>query len=297
LSPDGRLAAWRVRSYEQNVGQSEDAHIRVGEMATGRQVRKIPVDGPAVFAFSADSRLLGVAAADGVQLWEIVSGKQVGALPPPEGILALQRRACAAAIAFSPDGRTLATGHADSTILLWDVLRRSGTRGRAPTDAERDKMWADLAGADAPRAYVAIGRFVDDPGRGVLLIKERLRPVPPPPEAEMRALLKDLASEQFKVRDAAERKLREYGERAEAALRKALADNPPLEARRRIEAILAARVQPLTGLPLRGLRAVQVLEWIGSDAAREVLEDLARGAEAAGLTQAAKDSLSRLKAR
>ena len=54
-----------------------------------------------------------------VQLWEIVTGKERRAFHGHRGPIE--------ALAFSPDGKTLASGSADTTILLWDVTgeRRS----------------------------------------------------------------------------------------------------------------------------------------------------------------------------
>jgi hypothetical protein len=85
------------------------------------------------------------------------------------------------------------------------------------------------------------------------------------------------------------------GDLAEPALRTALAANPPLEVRRRIERLLGEiqtrLVPPET---LAALRAVEALESMGSADARGVLAELARGAPAARLTQEARASLERL---
>jgi hypothetical protein len=53
-------------------------------------------------------------------------------------------------------------------------------------------------------------------------------------------------------------------------------------------------MQILTGDTLRGLRALEALETIGTPAARQELDRLARGAEAALLTREAQASLQRL---
>jgi hypothetical protein len=277
----------------------EHGAIRLGDMASGRQVHKLPVEGAAVFAFSADGRLFAVADPAGVRLWETASWKPVGSIPAPDRAGLPPDRPCASSLDFSPDGRTLATGHADGTILLWDATLRGSSRGGPLTAAGCEALWADLAGADAARAHAAVWRLADDPRESVPFLKGRLRPVTPAAPAVVRSLLDDLDSDRFQAREAAERKLRELGERAGPPLREALKGKPSLEKRRRAEAVLAALEAPgpLSGEPLRAWRAVQALERINSPEARHALEALARGLESARLTRAAKDALARLKGR
>jgi hypothetical protein len=83
------------------------------------------------------------------------------------------------------------------------------------------------------------------------------------------------------------------GERREPALRAALAANPSPEQRNRIEKLLAG---PFAVPPesVRFLRAVQALEAIGSPAACELLQDLAKGDATAAETKAAAAALARL---
>ena len=82
---------------------------------------------------------------------------------------------------------------------------------------------------------------------------------------------------------------------AEPALRKVLTGKPSLEARRRAEALLEKLRGPVTSPEhLRALRVVEVLEHVGTPAAREVLTILANGAPGARPTRAAKAALARL---
>jgi hypothetical protein len=83
----------------------------------------------------------------------------------------------------------------------------------------------------------------------------------------------------------------ELGQAAEPYLRKTLARNPPLDTRRRIEALLASLAEP------RQDRALQVLESIGTEPARRLLDELATGMPEARLTEGAKQSLDRLSTR
>ena len=101
-------------------------------------------------------------------------------------------------------------------------------------------------------------------------------------------------SASFAKRDAASKRLKELGVSAEPALRKRLADNPPLETRLRVELLLksiAEAPQPLTTEDLRSLRAVAVLARIHSTRARQILEELAHGPNSAPLTVAARATL------
>jgi hypothetical protein len=85
-----------------------------------------------------------------------------------------------------------------------------------------------------------------------------------------------------------------YAEVAESALEAVLKGQPSAEARRRTEQLLAKVQKELTGEALRALRAVEVLEHIGTPEASRVLESLAKGAPGARLTGEAKASLDRL---
>ena len=84
----------------------------------------------------------------------------------------------------------------------------------------------------------------------------------------------------------------------EPFLRRALKQKPTLELRRRIEDVLASR-PPLysDNAPpdrLRELRAVEVLEHIGSAEAQRLLAKLAAGAPSARLTREAQAARKRL---
>jgi RNA polymerase sigma factor (sigma-70 family) len=296
LSPDGRRLAARIHTRRHNSEKDVYDDLRLGDTATGRELARLRLDAPAVFAFSGDGRLLAVADATGARLWETASGKEVGRLRAPDGTARPPGRGFARSLALSPDGRTLATGHADGTILLWDATHRDGTHGEPLAGTESDTLWADLGGADAARAYAAVWRLVDDPPRAVALLREHLRPMTRPAAEAVRPLLDDLDSDRFEVRTVAEGRLRELGEGAAPVLREALKDNPSPQRRRRVEAVLEALDTSglLTGESLRGARAVQVLERIGSPEARQALERVAGGVESARLTQEAKAALERL---
>jgi hypothetical protein len=119
-----------------------------------------------------------------------------------------------------------------------------------------------------------------------------VRPADP---ARVQRLLVGLDSKSFAAREKARKELEELGDSAAAALGKALEEKPSLESRRRIQALLQRLRRPVANAETRrGLRALAVLEDIGTPEARKVLEALAAGLPAARLTQEARESLERL---
>jgi len=105
-----------------------------------------------------------------------------------------------------------------------------------------------------------------------------------------------LDADSFVERQKAAKDLAALGRMAEEPLKTALAGKPSAEARQAIEDLLD-KLRDKGGPPLelvRPLRAVEVLEDLGTSEARKVLEVLARGQAEAPLTVAARDALGRL---
>jgi hypothetical protein len=199
-------------------------------------------------------------------------------------------------LAFSPDGKTLASGHNDSTILVWDIPEASwaGAAKAAANPKDLERWWDDLAGADAKKAHIAIWELTDRPEQAVPLLQDRLKPASAVPRDQVRQLLRDLDTKEFKTREAASKRLANLAEDVEPALQQALKVSTSAEQRRRIEGLLAApRIVP-AGDKLRHLRVLEVLEHIGTPDGLQVLQGLAKGAPEARLTQEAKAALERL---
>jgi WD40 repeat protein len=136
FSPDGRLLA----------AADEGAQVKFWEVATGKLARTLaepPAEGISAqivaLAFSPDGRRLAAGEArvldagrryDGwIKLWDleagrVVRGARAHALEPDM-------------IAFSPDGRLLASGGADGGVKLWDLnLGELKTLSRSPLEAK-----------------------------------------------------------------------------------------------------------------------------------------------------------------
>ena len=111
------------------------------------------------------------------------------------------------------------------------------------------------------------------------LLRERLQPIAEVKPQRIQQWIADLDSGGFAVRDRATKELERLAELAEPALRKALAKPPSLEVRLRLQRVLET-VTAFTLSPdrMRQVRGVEVLEAIGSPAARKHLEKLVSGA-------------------
>ena len=286
VSPDGKFLA---------IG-SDNRALALHDLATGEQVRRQEPLPEAVYAlvFSPDSRTLawGALGAPGVHLVETATlGERQSLTGHRGGICSL---------AFTADGRTLLSGSEDATVLVWDLTRPAGdaeSRAGPPSAAELEARWKDLAGDDAARAYAAVRRLAAAPAEAVPFLAARLRPVPAADEQQLSRLIAALDGDTFAARDKAARELTALGERATAALRKALAGARSPEARRALQALLdrqARADQTPTGERLRGLRAVEALENAATPQVRRLLAALAAGAPEACRTAEAKAALNRL---
>jgi WD40 repeat protein len=294
FSPDDSFLA----SAPDGTHGYKGAPIRVYHVPSGREVARFFVHPETEDrttritsqAFSPDNRLLAVGVADEqpVRLIEIASGKARAVLGGHRGQ--------AASLAFSPDGSTLASGGADNVIFLWDA---TGVRTRKPVAKPGDKelaaWWNDLADSDTARAAGGLTAFIQAQDRSVAFLMERLRPVAALDRKHVAHLLTDLDGDTFEAREAASRELARLGELAEAALREAMKGKPSAEAKRRLEELLDKLDRHV--LPpeiLRGARAVEALEHIGTPDARKLLEALANGDANARQTRDAKAALRRL---
>jgi WD40 repeat protein len=284
FSVDGKLLA--TMDYGAGVGYL--VHLWDVETGKERSVFQVP-DYPGTVAFSPDGKQMATAVAEAIILWELATRQ--------EYVRLLGHEADVGSLAFAPDGKTLAVGLHGGSTLIWDLLAQPGGGGESgkllpPEDLK--SLWTDLAAQDAAKAYQAMCALARTPTRALPFLKRHLSPTPDLDVKLIRGLLRDLDDPKFATRSRAARELAQVGTEAEAELQRALARKPTLEVARRVEAILAVPAAQRVPDKRRRLRAIQVLEWIGMPAARQVLQTLATGTPQAQETQEAEISLERL---
>jgi WD40 repeat protein len=270
LSADGRLLV-----LCEGRERSRHSLFHVWEVATGGLICDSGRDlcGSCAPVFSADGWGLFTAGVEGgVRAWDLRSGNPAGDfVTGPSEILAL---------ALSPDGTRLASGAADTTVLIWDVkgLFRSPHRP-PPSDPELARLWSCLGEAVARRAYRSMDRLSGSPEQVVPFLAAKLKAFAAPGPDAIRKLIADLDDESFAVRQRAVAELERLAPVVAPALRRAVEKPASLESGKRVEKILRTLEAPRTNRgQLQILRGISVLERIGTAEARRALRDLANAA-------------------
>lgn len=286
FSPDGRWLAWVNR----------DSEIRLYDLDTGKEVRRCRGSSRFIscLAFAPDGRTLASASMSDpvIYLWETASGRVRHRLTGHQGRIFK--------LLFSADSKRLLSGSEDTTALLWDLIGGRGEYIRVKT-VNIPARWDDLMSEDAETACQAQRILIATAGPTVDFLRKQLQPVPVPDPKRIAGLIADLDHDEFARRANAVRELEKMGDAIELTLRAAGTDAKSAEIRRRIEALLAKLPDTERRTPsaarLRMLRAIEVLERIGTAGARELLRKLADGAAGARQTHEAKAALRRLTSR
>ncbi len=283
LSPVGRLVGFagadRVgRVFESMTGQS----IASFESDEGRSM-------PRCIRFHPTRRdLVALSGRNGtVDVWSMVTGKRVLTLSGHESEVS--------SLSFSADGSLLASGSGDSTILIWRLPPLPVLEAMTHDEPRLEALWRDLGSTDGRRGFLAIHELARDADGAVALIGARL-PVAAGDDDRITRLIEQLDADSFAAREDAAERLRGMGRLAMDALRNAIETSDSAEVRYRARALLEAMASPriTDERMVRTVRAIEVLETIGTDAAVELLKRYAGGAPTALVTERASAALRRL---
>jgi RNA polymerase sigma factor (sigma-70 family) len=296
ISPDSTTIAAIHWTHALNAGRSSgEDRVALYDLATGRLLHQwndsgLQANMLEALTFSDDGRLLASSDQTSIHVWETATGAKLRTFHG--------HRAEITSLGFDHDSRRLVSSSFDSTVLCWDLTGRMRGGKLQPlhlTAADLDARWRDLADCDAAKAYRAIWELTASGEQAVSFLKRHLHPVPHPDPKRIVQLISELDSTAFAVRQSAFAELKKMDVLAAQALRKTMRANPPLELRRRIESLLQGIHAPVPSAEiLRALRAVAVLEHIGSQPARQFTRTLAKGAPDARLTREAGAALGRL---
>jgi WD40 repeat protein len=289
VSGDGQLVV-EGPDWEQWYFGDFDGPLRLLDAATGAE-KRVVANMPRIrdFALSPDGKLLAACSTDGVRLWDTATGTLQAECGGHRGVVTT--------IVFSPDGAALVSAAYDGTLLVWEVAAltsRPAAKGLAA--GELQSLWEDLAAANPASAAKAMQRLAGQPQQAGPFLRDRLRAATAPTAADIAKLVADLDDARPKTREAASAQLKQLAELAVPALQACLAGTPTLEQRRRVDLLLARLGEPLQdAAKLRALRAVELLQWLATPEAIEVLQRLAAGADGAYETREARAALRRIK--
>lgn len=106
-------------SYDGKVLATGGRAVKLWDVATGNALRTLPGDARAL-SFSPDQQTLAGTGGIEIKLWNVTTGQELHTFEGSQ--LGVD------SVAFGPDGKLLAVGNSDNSIILWDSVNREKAR-------------------------------------------------------------------------------------------------------------------------------------------------------------------------
>jgi WD40 repeat protein len=300
-SPDFTLlGAIAALPAGEGLGVKERAEkVEVFEALTCQRICSLAAGPVNHFAFGPDNQTLITIDRQGITLWDLASEMPIRHLTFPNELRLANGESLVATTIVAADATRALTALKDGTSLVWQVplCREQAAPGTAKTHwEEANRPWADLASSDAKVAYTAMWRLVHMPASATAMLAKKLARNDKVENAKVRRLIRDLDDEDFFARERATQALAQMGLSVVPDLRLVQCEEKSPEVQARVEALLARLVSaPPSQDTIRRIRAISILERVGSKEAVSLLHELARGPSASMETQEAKRALERLR--
>ena len=263
-----------------------EAQIWMWDVAGGRPVRQIAAPGSQIMSVSLtpDGRFLAAGVNDALRLWHLASGREIN--------VTMHHDAKYVVAAFSPDGRLLVSGcgydmtNDDPSVRVWEVA----------SGGEIRRFDGHRAGVYSVAFFPDGHRIASSSADATAMVWDVMQPAPAsrgssPVPLELDRLWAELDKDAARAYQAIWALTREPEQAVQLLadrLKPVKTDDPNKD----------VSLGPLAhGDTLRRLRAIAVMEKIGTPEARRALERLALGFEGARETRDARASLRRLSAR
>lgn len=242
--------------------------VRIVDLFSGQDLTRLSCK-PRVsaMAISTDGGLLAVSTWKKVTLlYDLTDGK-----------LLARFNAAANYLDFSPDRKRLLCAGKDT--LIWDISRFSGRRQGFSRSTSLEELWRNLGSDDAKVARAAMLSLAARGATAASFIHKKLQAEQAGLRKQLAEYLQQLEADDWKARDAAQKKLRSLGKEVHLFLRAQLDDVAlPPETRVRIKAVIGSPSLPRLEQPplevAKLLRALFVLEGVRTPQAKEGLRQL-----------------------
>jgi len=255
FTPDGSRA----------VTIHSDGSARVWNAETGKELIRMKWDHsapmePGGLACSADGKWIAVREGRKILIWETASGIKLHTITGHDSV--------PWEVAFTPNYQGI-IANADLAPVLWSLKPKD----LPPIDGPADALWQTLESTDGPAVFRLQWALASNSKAAVSLLTAKAKPTAGLMErARFDKLVAALDSPQFRARESAERELVQARHAVPLEwVRQALAKAKSDEQWSRLERVLTQREKP-SPEELRFSRAVQVLEFAGTDEAKSLLK-------------------------